>query len=154
MPLSKYVDSLDGVAKSRYFNKLKVLGLAATDDPYASGAAVTSRTPCDYGRLSSSATFSVTSSSTLEFTFYPRTMQIYVTCERVSCSVVWTHNHYVMLHMKYRHYTWGKGWYYHRDTLSTYDRLVSLMLAPIIILRFLLTQSSSSQQCRYNTSET
>ena len=37
MPLSEYVDSLDGVAKSRYFDKLKVLGLAATDDPYASG---------------------------------------------------------------------------------------------------------------------
>jgi hypothetical protein len=28
---------LDGVAKSRYFDKLNVLGLAATDDPYASG---------------------------------------------------------------------------------------------------------------------
>ena len=37
MPLSEYVDSLDGVAKSRYFDKLKVLGLAATDDPYTSG---------------------------------------------------------------------------------------------------------------------
>ena len=37
MPLSDYVDSLDGVAKSRYFDKLKVLGLASTDDPYASG---------------------------------------------------------------------------------------------------------------------
>ena len=30
MPLSEYVISLDGVAKSRYFDKLKVLGLAAT----------------------------------------------------------------------------------------------------------------------------
>ena len=40
MPLSKYVDPLDGVAKSRYFDKLKVLGLAAAD---TSGAAVTSR---------------------------------------------------------------------------------------------------------------
>ena len=29
---------MDGVAKSRYFYKqLKALGLAATDDPYASG---------------------------------------------------------------------------------------------------------------------
>ena len=37
MPLREYVDSLDGVAKSRYFDKLKVLGLAAIDDPYASG---------------------------------------------------------------------------------------------------------------------
>ena len=34
MLLSEYVDSLDGVPKSRYFDKLKVLGLAATDDPY------------------------------------------------------------------------------------------------------------------------
>ena len=34
--LREYVDSLDGVAKSRYLNKLKVLGLAATHDPYAS----------------------------------------------------------------------------------------------------------------------
>ena len=34
--LREYVDSLDGVAKSRYFDKLKVLGLAATDNPYAS----------------------------------------------------------------------------------------------------------------------
>ena len=32
MPLSEYVDSLDGVAKSRYFDKLKVLGLAASGD--------------------------------------------------------------------------------------------------------------------------
>ena len=37
MALSKYVDSLDGVAKSRYLEKLRVIGLAATDDPYASG---------------------------------------------------------------------------------------------------------------------
>ena len=37
MPLREYVDSLNGVAKSRYFDKLKVLGLAATDDPYTSG---------------------------------------------------------------------------------------------------------------------
>ena len=37
MSLREYVDSLDGVAKSRYFDKLKALGLAATDDPYASG---------------------------------------------------------------------------------------------------------------------
>ena len=37
MPLREYVDSLNGVAKSRNFDKLKVLGLAATDDPYASG---------------------------------------------------------------------------------------------------------------------
>ena len=37
MPLSEYVVSLDGVGKSRYFDKLKVLGLAATDDPYAPG---------------------------------------------------------------------------------------------------------------------
>ena len=36
MPSREYVDSLDGVAKSRYFDKLKALGLAATDDPYAS----------------------------------------------------------------------------------------------------------------------
>ena len=36
MSLSEYV-SLDGVAKSRYFDKLKVLGLADKDDPYASG---------------------------------------------------------------------------------------------------------------------
>ena len=36
MPLREHVDSLDGVAKSRYFNKLKALGSAATDDPYAS----------------------------------------------------------------------------------------------------------------------
>ena len=36
MSLSEYV-SLDGVAKSRYFDKLKVLWLAAKDDPYASG---------------------------------------------------------------------------------------------------------------------
>ena len=34
MPLREYVDSLDGVAKSRYFDKLKPLGLAATDDSY------------------------------------------------------------------------------------------------------------------------
>ena len=32
-----YVVFLDGVAKSRYFDKLNVLGLAATDDSYASG---------------------------------------------------------------------------------------------------------------------
>ena len=37
MSLSEYVISLDGVAKSRYFDKLKVLGLAATDNPYVSG---------------------------------------------------------------------------------------------------------------------
>ena len=37
MLLREYVDSLDSVAKSRYFDKLKTLGLAATDDPYASG---------------------------------------------------------------------------------------------------------------------
>jgi len=37
MLLREYVDSLDGVAKSRYFYKLKALGLTATDDPYASG---------------------------------------------------------------------------------------------------------------------
>jgi len=37
MPLREYVDSLDDVTKSRYFYKLKALGLAATDDPYASG---------------------------------------------------------------------------------------------------------------------
>jgi len=37
MPLSEYVISLDGVANSRYFDKLKRLGLPATDDPYASG---------------------------------------------------------------------------------------------------------------------
>ena len=37
MPLSDYVESLDAVAKSRYFDKLGVLRLAATDDPYASG---------------------------------------------------------------------------------------------------------------------
>ena len=37
MPLSEYVDSLDGMAKSRYFDKLKALGLAATDDPYVWG---------------------------------------------------------------------------------------------------------------------
>ena len=37
MALSEYVDSLDGVAKSRYLEKLRVIGLAATDDPYASG---------------------------------------------------------------------------------------------------------------------
>ena len=37
MPLSEYADSLDGVAKSRYLDKLRLLGLAATDDPYASG---------------------------------------------------------------------------------------------------------------------
>ena len=36
MPLKEHVDSLDGVAKSRYFDKLKALGSAATDDPYAS----------------------------------------------------------------------------------------------------------------------
>ena len=36
MPLSEYVDSLDDVTKSRYFDKLKVFGLAAIDDPYAS----------------------------------------------------------------------------------------------------------------------
>ena len=54
MPLSEYVDSLDGVAKSRYFDKLNVLGLAAHTRP------VTSGTPCDCGRRSSSATFSVT----------------------------------------------------------------------------------------------
>ena len=35
MSLTKYADSLDGVA--RYFNKLKALGLAATDDPYVLG---------------------------------------------------------------------------------------------------------------------
>lgn len=34
--MSEYVDSLDAVARSRYFEKLGVLGLAATDDPYAS----------------------------------------------------------------------------------------------------------------------
>ena len=38
MSLSKYVDFLDGVAKSRYFDKLKVLGLAATDDPLSNGS--------------------------------------------------------------------------------------------------------------------
>ena len=37
MPLSDYVESLDAVAKSRYLDKLGILGLAATDDPYASG---------------------------------------------------------------------------------------------------------------------
>ena len=37
MLLREYVDSLGGVAKSRYFDKLKALGLAATDDPYVSG---------------------------------------------------------------------------------------------------------------------
>ena len=37
MPLREYVDSLDDVAKSRYFYKLKALGLAATDDLYTSG---------------------------------------------------------------------------------------------------------------------
>ena len=37
MPLSDYVECLDAVAKSRYLDKLGVLGLAATDDPYASG---------------------------------------------------------------------------------------------------------------------
>ena len=34
--MSGYVDSLDGVAKSRYFDKLNALGLAATDGPNAS----------------------------------------------------------------------------------------------------------------------
>ena len=37
MPLREYVDTLNGVAKFSYFDKLKALGLAATDDPYASG---------------------------------------------------------------------------------------------------------------------
>ena len=36
MHLSEYVNSLDGVTKTRYFDKLEVLGLAATDDPYTS----------------------------------------------------------------------------------------------------------------------
>ena len=41
MPLREYVDSLDGVAKSRYFDKLKAFGLAATDNPerHATGVA-------------------------------------------------------------------------------------------------------------------
>ena len=45
--LNENVDSFDGVAKSKYFDKRRV----------------TSRTPCICGRLSSSTTFSVTSSS-------------------------------------------------------------------------------------------
>ena len=65
MLLREYVDSLDGVAKSRYFDRLKDLGLAATDDRYASG---------DFQNAMrlwppvKSVTFSVASSSALEFT--------------------------------------------------------------------------------------
>ena len=33
MPLREYIDFLDGVAKSRYFDKFKALRLAATDGP-------------------------------------------------------------------------------------------------------------------------
>ena len=54
MPLSEYVVSLDGVAKSRYFDKLKVLGLAATDDPYASGDFQNARRlwpPVEFGHI-------------------------------------------------------------------------------------------------------
>lgn len=36
MLLSEDIDSSDGIAKSRYLDKLKHLGLAATDNPYAS----------------------------------------------------------------------------------------------------------------------
>ena len=51
MLLSEYVDFLDGVPKSRYFDKLKVLGLAATDDPYRpyASADFQKAMPCDCG---------------------------------------------------------------------------------------------------------
>ena len=58
MPLRGYVDPLGGVAKSRYIDNLKVLGLAATDDPYASGAAVTSRMPYGHATVTACRAFS------------------------------------------------------------------------------------------------
>ena len=54
MPLSDYVDSLDAVTKSRYFDKLGVLELGARDDPYASGDfqnAMGLRPPVEFGHI-------------------------------------------------------------------------------------------------------